>query len=112
MVSLSAESVLNPRIIVVNSVRRLRCPLLLVTAAQDAYGSAQAGAQFLAAARSTDKHLVTVAGTDHGTALLAGRAAARTLPAIFAFLHRVLGKAPRPELGANRHGRCPTCMHS
>jgi hypothetical protein len=37
------------------------------------------------------KKLVTVPGTDHGTALLAGRSAAITVPAILAFLHRVLG---------------------
>jgi pimeloyl-ACP methyl ester carboxylesterase len=91
VVSLSAESILRPATIVVRSVRRLRCPLLLVTADQDPYGSAQAARQFLAAAPSRAAHLVTVPGTDHGTALLAGRSAARTLPAILAFLHRVLG---------------------
>jgi len=91
VVSLSAESILRPAIMVADSVRRLRCPLLLVTADQDPYGSAQAARQFLAAAPGQAKHLVTVAGADHGTALLAGRSAARVLPAILAFLHRVLG---------------------
>jgi pimeloyl-ACP methyl ester carboxylesterase len=91
VVSLSAESILRPATMVVHFVRRLRCPLLLVTADQDPYGSAQAARQFLAAAPSQAKHLVTVPGSDHGTALLAGRSAARTLPAILAFFHRVLG---------------------
>jgi len=90
VVSLSAESVLLPAIAVLDSVRRLHCPLLLVTADQDAFGSAQAARQFLAAAHSRDRHLVTVPGSDHGTALLAGRPAATTWPAIVAFLRRVL----------------------
>jgi hypothetical protein len=91
VVSLSAESVLLPAVTVLDSVRRLHCPLLLVTADQDAFGSARAARQFLAAAPGRAKHLVTVPGTDHGTALLTGRPAATTLPAITAFLHRVLG---------------------
>jgi pimeloyl-ACP methyl ester carboxylesterase len=91
VVSLSAESMLLPTVTVLDSVRHLHCPLLLVTAEQDAFGSAQAARQFLAAAPSRAKHLVTVPGTDHGTALLTGRPTATTLPAITAFLHRVLG---------------------
>jgi pimeloyl-ACP methyl ester carboxylesterase len=71
-------------------VRRLTCPLLLVTARQDPYGSAQAAPQFMAVASNPDKRLVTVPGSEHGTALLAGPAAAVTLPAIIAFLHRQL----------------------
>jgi pimeloyl-ACP methyl ester carboxylesterase len=94
IVSLSAESVLQPRIIVVNSVRRLHCALLLVTATQDPYGSAEAAHEFLAAAPSQAKHLVRVPGTEHGTALLAGASAARTLPAILGFLHREMGGPP------------------
>ena len=58
---------------------------------RDVVAMAQAARQFLAAAPSQAKHLVTVPGSDHGTALLAGRSAARTLPAILAFVHRVLG---------------------
>ena len=69
---------------------RLRCPLLLVTASQDPYGSAQAAQQFLPAARSQRKELVRVPGAAHGTALLAGRAATATVPAILAFLRGVL----------------------
>jgi pimeloyl-ACP methyl ester carboxylesterase len=90
VVSLSAESILRPATSVVGSVRHLRCPLLLVTADQDPYGSAQAARQFLSAAPSPARHLVTAPGTDHGTALLTGRSAVRTLPAILAFLRRVL----------------------
>ena len=92
VVSLSAESILAPAIVVADSVRRMRCPLLLVTADQDPYGSAQAARRFLAEARIRDKRLVTVPGDYHGTALLTGRSRARTLPAIVAFLHRVLGR--------------------
>jgi pimeloyl-ACP methyl ester carboxylesterase len=91
VVSLSAEAILQPGIVVVSSVRRVHCPLLLLTAKDDPYGSAQAARQFLAAAPGHAKRLVTVRGTDHGTALLAGRSAATALPAITAFLHRVLG---------------------
>jgi pimeloyl-ACP methyl ester carboxylesterase len=94
VVSLSAESVLQPRIMVVNSVRRLHCPLLLVTATQDPYGSAPAAHEFLAAAPSQAKRLVTVPGTEHGPALLSGPSAARTLPAILAFLRHVMGGPP------------------
>jgi pimeloyl-ACP methyl ester carboxylesterase len=90
VVSLSAELILRPAISVVASVKHLRCPLLLVTADQDPYGSAIAAKSFMTAAPGTAKHLVTVPGTDHGTALLAGRSAAKALPAILAFLHRVL----------------------
>jgi pimeloyl-ACP methyl ester carboxylesterase len=90
VVSLSAESTLYPDITVVDSVRRLRCPLLLVTATQDPYGSDQSARQFLAAAPGRAKQLVTVPGTDHGTALLTGGSGATVLPAILAFLHRAL----------------------
>ena len=90
VVSLSAEAVLSPGIMVLSYVRRLRCPLLLVTASQDPYGSDQAARQFLPAARSQRKELVRVPGAAHGTALLAGRAAIATVPAILAFLRRVL----------------------
>jgi pimeloyl-ACP methyl ester carboxylesterase len=93
VVSLSAEYVLQPGIVVVRSVRHLRSPLLLVTARQDPFGSAQAAPDFLAAARSHAKRLVKVPGADHGTALLAGAAAARTVPAVLAFIRHVLRPA-------------------
>ncbi len=90
VVSLSAETVLLPDIEVARSVARLRCRLLLVTSAQDPYGSAQAASEFLAAAPGRDKLLVRVPGADHGTALLSGPAAATVLPAVLAFLRRTL----------------------
>jgi pimeloyl-ACP methyl ester carboxylesterase len=90
VVSLSAEMVLLPDIEVARSVARLRCRLLLVTSAQDPYGSAQAASEFLAAAPGRDKRLVRVHGADHGTALLSGSAAPTVLPAVLAFLRRAL----------------------
>jgi pimeloyl-ACP methyl ester carboxylesterase len=92
VVSLSAESILAPAIVVADSVRRMRCPVLLITADQDPYGSAQAARQFLADAHVGLKRLVAVPGADHGTALLSGRSGATTLPAIVAFLRQVLGR--------------------
>jgi pimeloyl-ACP methyl ester carboxylesterase len=90
VVSLSAESVLQPGRIVLDSVARLPCPVLLVTATQDPYGSADAAKIFLTAAPNRDKQLITVSGTDHGTQLLAGAAAATVVPAVLVFLQRVL----------------------
>jgi pimeloyl-ACP methyl ester carboxylesterase len=90
VVSLSAEQVLLPAIAVITSVRRLHCPLLLVTASGDPYGSAQAAREFMKAAPSPDKQLVTVRGADHGTALLSGSAARTVEPAVLAFLRHVL----------------------
>jgi len=99
VISLSAEMVLLPDIEVVRWVARLRPPLLLVTSAQDPYGSAQAASEFLAAAPGRVKRLVKVSGADHGTALLSGPAAATVLPAVLTFLHRAL------SLGSTRPGR-------
>lgn len=90
VVSLSAEYVLAPGIVVADFVKRVRCPLLVVTADQDPYGSAGAAREFMATAPGTVKRLVSVPGTDHGTALLTGRPAATTIPAIVAFLRQVL----------------------
>jgi fermentation-respiration switch protein FrsA (DUF1100 family) len=91
VVSLSAEAVLQPAMPVVDSVRRLPCPTLFVTADQDPYGSADAAKGFLDAAPNPDKRLITVAGTDHGTRLLGGSSAGTVVPAVLAFLERVLG---------------------
>lgn len=90
VVSLSAESVLAPGILVVRSVARLHCPLLLVTAAGDPFGSAQATPEFMTAAPGPDKRLLTVPGKAHGTALLSGPAAATVLPAVLSFLQHAL----------------------
>lgn len=83
--------VLLPRTMVVRSVARLRSPLLLVTARADSYGSARSASDFIKAAKVSDKRLVTVPGTDHGTALLAGQSARTVLPDVLDFLRRVLG---------------------
>lgn len=91
VVSLSAEFVLAPGIVVADFVKRLRCPLLVVTADEDPYGAATAAKQYMAAAPAPVKQLVTVPGTDHGTDLLSGRSGAKTIPAIVAFLSHVLG---------------------
>jgi pimeloyl-ACP methyl ester carboxylesterase len=91
VVSLSAEYTLGPGISVAGYVRHLQCPLLLVTALQDDFAAAPAARQYLALAPAAAKSLVTVPGSDHGTALLSGRSAATVLPAVLAFLHRVLG---------------------
>jgi fermentation-respiration switch protein FrsA (DUF1100 family) len=91
VISLSAEAVLQPATSVVDSVARLPCPVLLITADHDPYGSADAAQAFLAAAPNHDRRLITVPGTDHGTQLLAGASAGTVGPAILAFLQRVLG---------------------
>jgi len=90
VVSLSAEWVLSNGIDVADYVKRLRCPMLLVTADEDPYGSNPAAHRFIAVARTPVKQLVTVPGEDHGTALLSGPPAAKTVPAIVAFLSHVL----------------------
>lgn len=91
VVSLSAEAVLAPSTRVVDRVRRLPCPVLLVTSTADPYGSAPAARDFLAAAPTRDKHLVTVAGDGHGTRLLGGPAGATVVPAVLDFLRRTAG---------------------
>jgi pimeloyl-ACP methyl ester carboxylesterase len=90
VVSLSAEFVLVPGIVVADFVKRLDCPLLVVTADEDPYGAAAAARQYMATAPAPVKQLVTVPGTDHGTDLLSGRSGAKTIPAIVAFLVHVL----------------------
>ena len=91
VVSLSAESVLIPDIVVADFVKRLHCPLLVVTADKDPWETAAAARQYMATAPAPVKQLVTVPGTDHGTDLLSGRSGAKTIPAIVAFLGHVLG---------------------
>lgn len=90
VVSLSAEFVLTPGIVVADFVKRLHCPLLVVTADEDPYDAAAAAQQYMATAPAPVKQLVTVPGTDHGTDLLSGRSGAKTIPAIVAFLGHVL----------------------
>jgi len=90
VVSLSAEFVLTPGIVVADFVKRLHCPLLVVTADQDPYDAAAAAQQYMATAPAPVKQLVTVPGADHGTDLLSGRSGAKTTPLIVAFLDHVL----------------------
>lgn len=90
VVSLSAESTLRATIDVPRAVRPLRVPVLLVTASHDAYGSDTAGPDIKKSMAGTDKRLIVVAGTDHGTALLSGRAGPAVTADVMAFLHRVL----------------------
>jgi hypothetical protein len=90
VVSLSAEFVLTPGIVVADFVKRLHCPLLVVTADQDPYDAAAAAQQYMATAPAPVRQLVTVPGTDHGTDLLSGRSGAKTIPAIVGFLGHVL----------------------
>ncbi|HEY2795758.1 MAG TPA: hypothetical protein VGJ28_25575 [Micromonosporaceae bacterium] len=69
VVSLSAEESLQGTDVPA-AVTRLRVPVLLLTAHDDAYGSADAGPEILKAMAGTDKRLIVVPGADHGTALL------------------------------------------
>jgi pimeloyl-ACP methyl ester carboxylesterase len=91
VVSLSAESILQPSIDVAGYVANLTCPVLFVTATADAYGAMDAGREFARVARSKDKRLLTVDGQDHGTALLSGAHASAVTEAVLDFLRRVLG---------------------
>jgi dienelactone hydrolase len=85
VVTLSAEAVLASGIDVSPYVKRLTCPVLLLTAEQDAYGSASAAKTFQADL-PTLARTVTYPGSDHGTALLSGTNGAKTVADIDAFL--------------------------
>jgi hypothetical protein len=88
VLSLSAEAELRGTP-VAPAVRRLLCPALLITASGDLYGAAAAGRAFAAAAPPGRIQLVTVPGSAHGTALLAGSGSAAVLARIDAFLTRL-----------------------
>lgn len=70
VVSLSAESALSGVGDVLPYARRLRVPVLFVTAAEDPYGSADATRSFAHATRAPHHRLVVVPGDAHGVALL------------------------------------------
>jgi dienelactone hydrolase len=89
VVSLSAEQTLQPRIDVATYVPRLSCPLLLLTAANDPYGSAAAATAFLAMAPKGTARAVALPGAAHGVDLLSGPTAAATLAAVDSFLAHV-----------------------
>jgi len=85
VVTLSAEATLNPGIDVSSYVRRLTCPVLLLTAAQDGYGSADAAKTFQADLPNLARTL-TYGGSDHGTQLLNGSNGATVIADIDVFL--------------------------
>jgi hypothetical protein len=85
VLSLSAEPELQGTP-VAPAVHRLPCPALLITARDDPYGAAGAGRAFAGTAPPGRVQLVTVPGTDHGTALLAGSGSAAVLARIDSFL--------------------------
>ncbi|TWF98340.1 alpha/beta hydrolase [Kitasatospora viridis] len=93
VVSLSAEAELAGGIDVESSIGRIGCPLLLLTATDDPYGSAPAARSFLAAARPGQARLLTLPGAAHGTALLQGPTAAEAQTAVDEFLHTAFGAA-------------------
>lgn len=88
VLSLSAEAELQGTP-VAPAVHRLPCPALLVTAVSDPWDTAGAAHAFLATAPPGRVQLMTVPGSDHGTALLAGSGAAQVLARIDAFLARL-----------------------
>jgi pimeloyl-ACP methyl ester carboxylesterase len=69
VVSLSAEDALQG-VAVAPYAAKLKVPTLLLTAAQDAYGSTSATKGYYRTAATRTKRLVVVPGTAHGTALL------------------------------------------
>lgn len=69
VVSLSAEDALQG-VAVGPYAAKLQVPTLLLTAAQDAYGSTSATKRYYRTAATRTKRLVVVPGTAHGTALL------------------------------------------
>jgi fermentation-respiration switch protein FrsA (DUF1100 family) len=93
IVSLSAESYLKGGMDVKSYIPKLSCPLLLLTAADDPYGSAPAAANFAAAARPGQARLLTFPGAAHGTALLQPPTATDAQTAVDGFLHSAFGSA-------------------
>lgn len=85
VVTLSAESTLAPDVDVSSYVKQLTCPVLLLTATQDGYGSADAAKTFQADLPNLARTL-TYDGSDHGTQLLNGAGGAKVIADIDAFL--------------------------
>jgi len=85
VVTLSAEAVLSPNIDVSTYVKRLTCPVLLLTATEDGYGSADAAKTFEADLPNL-AHTLAYPGADHGTALLSGPTGSKVIADIDAFL--------------------------
>jgi dienelactone hydrolase len=85
VVSLSAEPTLATDIQVVTYVKQLKCPLLLLTADEDQYGSAGAAHDLMAAAPNAAQ-LKTYPGDAHGVDLLEGSSGVQVQSDIDAFL--------------------------
>ena len=85
VVTLSAEATLAPNTDVSTYVKQLMCPVLLLTAAQDGYGSTDAAKTFQADLPNL-AHVLTYDGSDHGTQLLNGADGAKVLADVDAFL--------------------------
>jgi len=85
VVTLSAEAIMRPGIDVSSYVKHLTCPVLLLTAVQDVYGSADAAKTFQADLPNLARTL-TYDGSDHGTHLLSGSNGAKVIADIDAFL--------------------------
>ncbi|MEY9855264.1 dienelactone hydrolase [Catenulispora sp. GAS73] len=85
VVTLSAEAIMRPGIDVSSYVKQLTCPVLLLTAAQDVYGSADAAKTFQADLPNLARTL-TYDGSDHGTHLLSGSNGVKVIADVDAFL--------------------------
>jgi pimeloyl-ACP methyl ester carboxylesterase len=85
VVTLSAEAVLLHATDVSSYVKRLTCPVLLLTSAQDRYGSADAAKTFQADLPNLARTVV-YDGADHGTLLLSGSNGPTVIADIDAFL--------------------------
>lgn len=93
VLSLSAELELRGTP-VAPAVHRLPCPALLITAIDDPYGAADAAHTFVGTAPPGRVQLITIPGSDHGTALLAGPSSAAVLARIDAFLAAIRVSSP------------------
>lgn len=87
VVTLSAEATMANTIDVASSVRKLTCPVLVLTSPQDGYGSADAAEIFQAALPNLVRAVTyDNAGADHGTQLLTGAEGPKVTADIDAFL--------------------------
>jgi pimeloyl-ACP methyl ester carboxylesterase len=88
VVSLSAERTLHGAD-VATAAARLRVPVLLVTAREDPYGSADAAPDlYRALAHAPSRQRLVVGGDAHGEDLLSGGSGRRVQAAVLAFLRR------------------------
>jgi hypothetical protein len=88
VVSLSAERTLRGADVPA-AAAKLRVPVLLVTAREDPYGSADAAPElYRALARAPSRQLLVVGGDAHGEDLLRGGSGRRVQAAVLGFLRR------------------------